>query len=634
MNQETMPRWQLESIYPTDDPTAYEADAEHVRVVLDGLERFMAEHHIGGASDGNDADATKGANGNSPTAERDGAKRTPAETAGVLIGLLDRIEDAYCTFVTMNGYLHNRLAVDASDASARALRGALEHTRVQLQTLQTRVTEFIGTTDVDALIALAPKLADKAHMLRRAAHEAKHLMSYEAESLAAALDLPGGTGWEQLHSDLVSTETVTVALEPGESERPYGVAELFIKAADPRENVRSAAMDAELALLTRHRTAYAASMNGIKGQVTELSSRRGWASPLDASLFESGIDRASLEAMQTACVERFIDLRRYLAAKARALGKERLAWYDLHAPVPGASDRSFTWEEAKSFVSDRFATFSPALAGLAKRAFDEGWVDVEPRAGKRNGAFCSSSFNRQESRVMLNFGGRLDDVFTIAHELGHAYHNDCMYRAGRTLLQADSPMTLAETASIFCETLVLDAMLEQADEAEQLAILEQDLQSATGLVVDIHSRFLFESAVFEARRERPLSADELDALMLDAQAATYGEGAGAELRHPLMWAQKPHYYSSSLSFYNYPYTFGYLFGLGLFALYREDKDAFVARYDALLASTGMAAPAELAAGFGIDIRDPAFWRAGLRVCAERVDRFEALVERQLDKMTT
>ncbi len=309
------------------------------------------------------------------------------------------------------------------------------------------------------------------------------------------------------------------------------------------------------------------------------------------------------------------------------MGKDTLAWYDLLAPVGVGTPRSFSWAETRDFVTETFGSYSDDLATFAKKTFDEGWHDVPPRKGKRNGAFCMSVDGVQESRIMHNFGGQLDDVFTAAHELGHAYHNACSFGAGRTPLQDDTPMTLAETASIFCETIVTNAMLERADEAEKLAILEQDLLGGTQLVVDIDSRFRFEQAVFERRRERELSVDELSALMLEAQAQTYGDALDAEARHPLMWAHKGHYYSTGRSFYNFPYTFGYLFGLGLYAQYQANPEGWHGRYDTLLSETGMSDAAPLAAQFGIDIEAPDFWRGSLKIAEGRVAEYEALVER-------
>jgi oligoendopeptidase F len=226
-----------------------------------------------------------------------------------------------------------------------------------------------------------------------------------------------------------------------------------------------------------------------------------------------------------------------------------------------------------------------------------------------------------ESRVLLNFDGSVDSVQTLAHELGHAYHNSVL--ADRTALQRRTPMALAETASIFCETIMVQAGLGQAGDSQRLALLNVDLQGACQVVVDIHSRFLFEREVFGRRQRTTLSVNELNGLMTEAQLATYGDGLDPAALHPYMWAVKPHYYSSA--FYNWPYCFGLLFGIGLYARYRADPGAFRAGYDHLLSSSGMATAAELGARFGLDIDDRAFWEASLDVLRERIDDFVAAV---------
>ena len=365
----------------------------------------------------------------------------------------------------------------------------------------------------------------------------------------------------------------------------------------------------------------AAALNSIKGQVNALARRRGWETPLDAAIFDANIDRQTLDAMMTAARESFPDFRRYLSAKARALGLERLAWYDLFAPVGGGS-RAWSFDEAAAFVVEQFGTYSQRMSDFAARAFRERWIDAEPRPGKRDGAYCMR-LRGDESRVFANFKPSFGGMSTLAHELGHGYHN--MNLAPRTALQRQTPMTLAETASIFCETIVRNAALRQANRDEQIEILEASLQGSCQVVVDITSRFLFERGVFETRRDRELSVDELNALMLRTQRETYGDGLDEALLHPYMWAVKGHYYSPSRSFYNFPYMFGLLFGLGLYARYQHDPEAFQRGYDELLASTGMADAATLAARFGIDTRTPDFWRSSLAIVRDDVDRFEALV---------
>jgi len=229
----------------------------------------------------------------------------------------------------------------------------------------------------------------------------------------------------------------------------------------------------------------------------------------------------------------------------------------------------------------------------------------------------------EESRVLCNFDGTLDQVLTIAHELGHAYHNNC--QAGKAMLQRGAPMTLAETASILVETHITEAALAQAaDPQEELAILDKSLVTASQVVVDIYSRFLFEKEVFERRVQADLSADDFCDIMLRAQQATYGDGLDPRHLNPYMWAWKSHYYIGGLSFYNFPYAFGLLFGLGLYAIYQERGKAFLPDYEDLLRSTGEGMAADLAARFRIDIRSRAFWEASLSVIRERIERYLAL----------
>ncbi len=594
------PHWDLASIYPSLESEAFASDLASAETEVAALEELVATHALGSGRDLGDATAT---------------------VFEAVVDGTNRIEDRLSTLLA---YLGLTISVDAFDDSAQAQRSSLTPLLTRLSTAATRVTAWLGSIDVEALCEATPVAAERRYALDRAEIDARYLMSDDLEELAAALVPSGGEAWGRLHGSLTSRHTVRADIPGRDPGAEYALSQLKNLQSDADPSVRRAAFDAERDLLDRDAVAFAAAMNGVKGQVRELSDRRGWAHPLDASLHANAIDRDSLAAMQSACREAFPAFRRYFAAKAGLLGKPALDWWDLRAPLPGIDGGSFTWDEAKRFVEAQFLTYDRHLGEYARTAFDRGWIDVPPRKGKRSGAFCMRVVGARESRIMLNFGGTLDDVFTLAHELGHGYHNQCMFDADRDAWQRSTPMTLAETASIFCETIVVSALLDEADDETALAILEQDLQGTAQLVVDIDSRFRFEKAVFDRRAERELSIDEFRGIMLDAQAATYGEGLRGDTRHPDMWAQKGHYYSAHRSFYNYPYTFGYLFGLGLYAAFRENPDGFQARYRELLASTGMADAATLGARFGIDIRDPDFWRSSLVVARDRVDRFERL----------
>jgi len=521
---------------------------------------------------------------------------------------------------TLGAYLGCFVTTNTQDTLAQARYSEFQQQAAKLSLLGTRYAAWIGSLDVEQLITRSPMASEHAYMLHKASEQAKHLMSPAEEDLAAELELSSGAGWEKLHGDITSQLIVPVEIKGERQELPMSRVRNF--SDDPDREVRRAAYEAELAGWKKAAVPLAAAMNGIKGQVNTLAHRRGWDSPLDASLFDANIDRATLEAMLTAARESFPDFRRYLRAKARVLGLEKLAWYDIFAPV-GKEQHTWEYEEAKAFIVEKFGTFSQKLSGFAARAFRENWIDAEPRPGKVDGAYCTP-LRKDESRVFANFKPSFNGVSTLAHELGHGYHN--LNLAGRTEMQKNTPMTLAETASIFCETIIVHGALAKADKEEQIAILENSIQGACQVVVDITSRFLFESRTFEQRKQRDLSVDEFNNLMLDAQKETYGDGLDETQLHPYMWAMKPHYYNSHLSFYNYPYMFGLLFGLGLYARYQQDPEAFKVGYDDLLSSTGLGDAAAMAARFGIDTRSTDFWRASLDIVRRDIDLFEELTK--------
>ena len=522
---------------------------------------------------------------------------------------------------TLEAYIYAFVSTNTRDAAAQARLSELQQARVKLSLLVVRLTAWIGTLDVEKLIGESDVLRAHAYLLRRAKVRSAHLMAPAQEELAAELSLTGSTAWEKLHSAYTSQITVPLVVD-GET-RLLPMSSIRAYRLDADADLRKRAYEAELPEWKKSEVPLAAALNSIKGEVAALARRRGWDSPLDAALFDHGIDRPILEAMHAATVDTFPDFRRYFHAKARALGATTLAWYDAEAPVGNVS-RPWEYEESRSFIEEGFARFSPGLRDLARRAFEESWIDAEPRPGKVDGAFCMW-LRPGESRVLANFNHTYQAMTTLAHELGHAFHNRAQTQ--RTPLQRIDPMTLAETASIFCETLIEEAAFAQTPAAEQAGLLDASLQLPAAVVVDIHSRFLFEQEVFSRRGARELSAQEFCEMMVAGQRATYADGLDPATYHPYMWALKPHYYSAELSFYNIPYTFGFLFGLGLYARYLEHPDPFRSKYEELLSRTGMSDPASLAKDFGIDIRSTGFWRSSLDVVRRKIDRFVELVGR-------
>jgi pepF/M3 family oligoendopeptidase len=533
--------------------------------------------------------------------------------------ILGRYNDLLERTLTLGAYIRSFVATDSRDELAQARWSELQQHLVDLSKLGTRFTAWIGSLDVDALVQGSALARDHEFPLRKSKISAEHLMSPPEEDLAAELAPSGGGSWQKLHGDITSQIMVPIEVDGQIKEVPMTVIRNL--AYDPSREERGRAYEAEIEAWKRVAVPLAAALNSLKGEVNVLAHHRGWEWPLDAALFGNNIDRDTLEAMMMAAHESFPDFRRYLWVKARALGLERLAWYDLFAPV-GRTRTEWDYSRGTQFLLEQFGTYSDRLRDFAARAVGESWIDAEPRPGKVGGAFCMA-VRPGESRILSNYIASYDGVSTLAHELGHGYHN--LNLAHRTVLQRQTPMTLAETASIFCETIIEHAALGQADREEQIAILESSLQGRCQVVVDITSRFLFERGVFERRLTRELSIDELCELMLDCQRQTYGDGLDSDLLHPYMWAVKGHYYSAQRVFYNYPYMFGLLFGLGLYAQYEKEPEVFKTGYDRLLSSTAMADAATLASEYGIELRTPEFWRASLDIIRRDVDRFDALV---------
>ena len=517
---------------------------------------------------------------------------------------------------TLSAYIHSFVSTDASNEEAKSKQSLLNMLSVKISALSTRYTAWMGTSDIDALIDKSELAKSHEYLLRKAKEQATHQMSETEETLASELSTSALTGWVKLHGNMSALLAPKVALPEGEKSLP--MSEVRALAMHSDRNVRRAAYEAELLEWESVATPFAAALNGVKGYQGILHRKRGYANDLEPTLSANGIDLKTLEAMQAACEKSFPDFRRYMRLKARALKLEKLEWYDLTAPV-GSDEKVYSWEDAKDFVIENFGKFSPKLADFARRSFEEGWHDSEPRVGKQGGAYCTGILPGV-SRLFMNFSGSFNSVSTLAHELGHAYHNFLL--KDRTSLQRGTPMTLAETASIFCETLGFEAALKNVTGQERLSLLDTVLERNLMVVVDIHSRFLFEKAVFERRAVRDLTVAEFNSLMTEAQEQTFGEGVCS--LHPLMWAVKGHYYGPV--FYNYPYTFGLLFGLGLYQVYLSDPGKFKERYDDLLASTGMANAITLTGRFGFDCTQESFWNSSLNLIRKQIDEYEILVE--------
>ena len=467
------------------------------------------------------------------------------------------------------------------------------------------------------LVAGDENLKDYTYLFSNMLESSRHLLEGRGEEIMAKLRLSGGDAWSDMQSYLTSTVPVTYR---GETTNLSSIRNL---AYDPDPQVRKDAFEAELAAYDRIKDAVAFSLNSIKLETISDCQLRGYESPLLRTLKHSHMEKATLDAMFAAIDEYSPKFWQYLKAKGKALGHENgLPWYDLFAPM-GASSTKFTAEDAKRYLVEQFTGFDQELADMVERAFNEAWIDFYPRDGKVGGAFCAGVECLGQSRILSNFDGMFGDVVTLAHELGHAFHNQCI-RSHRPL-NHDYSMPVAETASTFNECVVMaSAINKAADNAEKLALIESQLQDATQIICDIYSRFRFEAKVFENRQEQFMNADTLCALMLEAQKQSYGDGLDHNVLHPYMWVCKSHYYGPT--FYNFPYAFGGLFARGLYAQYEKEGAAFVPKYKKLLYTTPVASAEDTAKVAGIDLTDKEFWRGALQTIADQIDLFCQLVE--------
>ena len=591
-------RWDLTNVYPSLDSKQFRAAVKQYKSMLEELEAFFKK---AGKAD---------------------AQTDPKKLGKILGDAVERFNALLELSNTLGAYIYSFITTDSRNKEAMRILSEYEQMSVKLAVLNTRFTAWAGKLGKPAIKkAVKTNPSAKAHefILLEAAEQSKYLMSEAEETLAAELTLSGGNAVGKLQGTLTSQMTVDFELDGEMKKMPMPA--LINLRSHPDESVRRRGYEAENIAWEGVKETLAACMNGVKGEALVLDKKRGREDNLHASIDTSRMDRSTLEAMLGAMKDSFPMFRRYFKHKAKLLGKEQLAWWDLFAPL-GKTDKVYSWDEARDFIVENFNEFSPSLGAFAKRTFDQNWIDGEQREGKRGGAFCMGVPSVKESRILANFDGSFDQVGTLAHEIGHAFHNECAYAAGKTELQQLTPMTLAETASIMCETIATEAALAQTtDKQEILAILEAQMNNAGQVVVDIYSRYLFEKEVFERRAQAELSSDELNDIMVRAQKATFGDGLDEKYLQKFMWTWKPHYYRTDTSFYNYPYAFGLLFATGLYAVYQKRGADFVPAYRELLASTGEARAADLADKFGINIRTKKFWADSLAIIGKRVDRF-------------
>lgn len=541
------------------------------------------------------------------------------QSADVIEEFINKENEINAIFVRLFRFAHLTLATDVENAEAAKYAEELQNLFVNMTGPLVKFRQWLLKQDkLPDLLNENKFLQEHTFAIKEMKEQAEHLLSEPEEIVISQMRNTGSSAWTKLQNTLTSTLMIDIEIEGKKESLPLSM--IRNMAQHENRTVRENAFEAELAAYPSIEKSSAAALNAIKGEVQLISRKRGFGSVLEETLKESRISRDTLNAMLTAMRNALPGLREFLKIKAEMLGIDGpLPFYDLFAPV-GDAQMKFTYEEAYRYIVDNFRTFSDDLADFADHAFTHNWIDAEPRYGKRGGAFCSGIHPLKQSRVLTNFNNTFDSVKTLAHELGHAYHGYCL--RNESYINTDYPIPIAETASIFCESIIINAALERAEREEKFAILEGSIADSVQVIVDIYSRFIFESRFMEERRSGSLNADKIKELMIEAQKEAYGDGLDHNCLHPFMWVNKPHYYYAAANFYNWPYAFGHLFAKGLYAQYIVKGKNFVPLYVELLKNTGKKSVNDLTAIIGIDINKGDFWEHSLDIITGEIEDFK------------
>ena len=579
--------WNLDPIYKDFSDPAYAADMAALAGLVDKIQKFSA--------DLSNMDSMQ----------------------GLKEGI--HLQEEFSELVSkLAGYASLRQAANTRDPEAGSKMGQVMQLYSGVAAPFAAWKDWAAKVDnLQQMVAEDADLKDYAFLFKNLEESSKYLLSGIGEAVMAKMGMSGGDAWSEMQQYLTSTVPVSYR---GTTTNLSSIRNL---AYDADAQVRKDAYEAELACYDRIKDPVAYALNSIKLETISDCQLRGYESPLARTLKHSDLKRETLDAMLGAMDEYLPKFWAYLKAKAKALGHEKgLPWYDLFAPM-GKSSTKFTAEDARNYLVDLFAGFDKELSDMVARAFDEAWIDFYPRDGKAGGAFCAGVECLKQSRILTNFDGMFGDVVTLAHELGHAFHNQCI--EDHRPLNHGYSMPLAETASTFNECVVMASAIQKAaDKDEKIALIESQLQDATQIICDIYSRYRFETMVFENREKQFMNADTLCAFMTEAQKQSYGDGLDHDVMHPYMWVCKSHYYGPT--FYNFPYAFGGLFARGLYAQYEKEGPSFVEKYKKLLYTTPIATAEDVAKVADIDLTDKNFWRGALQTIADQIDLFCELVK--------
>jgi oligoendopeptidase F len=549
-----------------------------------------------------------------------------SEGARSLNAILSKRESTYNAVGQAGTFVKMSQDANTKDEYANVVMGQVIDLYSKLENLSTVFTKklvAISEQDWSNLIE-EPELKAVSFVLNEIRDQGKRLRSEEVENIITELNKDGLTAWSSLYDTAVSIMTIPFKDKEGKTTN-FSVGQAMNRMyADPDPEVRKQLFENWEAEWTKYAPIFADTINHIDGYRITLQKAHNREHFLDEALEYNRMSKETLDAMWTAVSNHkqpFID---FLNQKAKIFGMEKLAWQDVEAPVSFGEEAApkFSYDEACDFIIDNFATFGPELTSFAKHALENRWIEAEDRPHKRPGGYCTDVPEWKESRIFMTFTGSSSDTSTLAHELGHAFHTHVM----RDLpgLNKMYAMNVAETASTFAETIINNATVNKAmTKEEKAALLNDKIGNAIGMFLNIHARFLFETAFYTERSKGIVSEQRLNELMLNAQREAYGDSLS--VYHPHFWSSKLHFYIDEVSFYNFPYTFGFLFSLGIYAEHIKNPNGFEEKYIALLQDTGSMKVEDLAMKhLGVNLTKTDFWEAGIQLMAEDVEEFITL----------
>lgn len=525
----------------------------------------------------------------------------------------DLVEKVYAYIsLTMNAHTNNYEAIKYASI--------IENLLASFADTQAQIQKWIAQFDLTKMNH--SYITEHRFVLNEIKQHNQYLLDDQSEAVLANMKTTGSSAWLKYKDQLISSMKIVI------DQQEYALTEVLNMAYSKDKEIRKKAFQAEIASYKNVELGVASALNAIKGEAITVAKLRGYESVLQRTLIDSRMSQATLDVLLKTMKKALPMFEKYFQTKAKHLGYQNgLPWYEMYAPIIDVNSE-YNYQAGSQFVIEQFSSFSKHLGNYAKMAIENNWIDVYPRQSKVGGAFCHNLHCIQESRFLLNYGNDFSDVITMAHELGHGFHGHCLNH--QTALNAQYPMPIAETASTFCETIVKKAALKNASEIEQLMILENELSDCAQVIVDIYSRFLFESRLIEKREDGPLSVDEIKELMIEAQKEAYGHGLDHEILHPYMWTWKPHYYEADYAFYNFPYAFGLLLAKGLYGLYLKEGASFSEAYEKFLSLTGQMNLEDVGKSIGIDLTSDAFWQNSIDMIAEDLDLFYQLLEKSKD----